>query len=99
MFDFTKLTQKMVTSADDNLIRIYDITSFELLKEFPYDGSSLEWINYTKFDKWILTASRNQIIIYWAETYQIGVNEQEEHDIVSVDLATNNRFVAYALSN
>ena len=74
MFDFTKKTFKMVTSARDNNIRIFDLNTHNIIKQFTYIGSSLEWINYTKYDKWILTASVNQVIIYNAETFAIQVN-------------------------
>ena len=59
----------------------------------------MEWINYTKFDRWILTANKNQLIIYNAKTYEVQVNEKESNDIVSCDLAPNNKFIAYGMNN
>ena len=58
MFDFTKKSNRMVTSASDNKIRIYATKTNELIKDFKFNGESLEWICYTKLDKWILTASK-----------------------------------------
>ena len=57
MFDFTKKSGKMITFSNKDTIQIYDRKTKAISKEINFKGIGLQWVNYTKYDKWILSSS------------------------------------------